>query len=644
MNKKQYDVMLFSSVGVALMLVVVVVINVISGFAKARWDLTSEGLYTLSDGTVQILKELDTDMEIRFYATKDERVMPGPFKAYIRHVEDLLDEYRQHSDGHLTIKKFNPEPDSDAADLAALDGVTGQPISLSDRIYLGLAVSMLDKTVALPFLDPGREKLLEYDLTRAITQVTVDDKSVVGVIASLPVFGQQANPMMMQMGQQGGGQPAWVLIDQLKQDFEVREIQSTVEHIDDDVDVLVLIHPKDASEGLQYAVDQFLMRGGKLVAFLDALALIDQQQQQPGANNMLGSPPSTSNLPTLLKAWGLEFESSKVIADRSFAREISFQRGAPPQIQPAIMFVDSKGINGEDVLTSQIDQLLIPFAGVIKGTPVDGLNQTVLIHTTRDSQLVDGFMARLSGEQVNKEFQSEDKEQALALRLTGTFKTAFPDGKPTPVASPEDDLDKKDAVEPEVVSLKESKEGAAVVLFGDADFVFDNFAVQQQNFMGSRMVSLINGNLPVVQNVVEQMAGDSRLISVRSRATMNRPFTRIRDMEVQATKAYQAKIKDLEEKSNEAARKINAIQQTRGDAQAGQRFVLSPEQQQELTNLQKTEGQTKKDLKELRRNLRADVDALQNRIKWLNIAAMPLLVMVGGIMIATIKRKKTAAK
>ncbi|MBT5477908.1 MAG: hypothetical protein HOK45_02445 [Verrucomicrobia bacterium] len=645
MNKKQTDLFLYSSLGVVIMLVMVVLVNVIAGHLKTRIDLTSEKLYTLSEGTKQILGELDTDVEIRFYATRDEKVMPPNFKNYISHIEDILDEYSQYSGGHLKITKYNPEPDSDAADLATSDGVTGQALSFDDRIYLGLAISMLDKTVSLPFLDPNREKLLEYDLTRAITQVTVDDKPIVGVMSALPVFGQQPNPMMAQMGQAPPQQPAWFLIDQLQQDFEVREVPLTAESIAADLDLLVVIHPKDITGSTQYAIDQYLLAGGKLIAFLDAMAIVDQTPS-PNGNNMLGPPPSTSNLPELLSAWGIEFEGSKIAADRLFAREISFQRGAPPQVQPGILFLDPKGINADDVITSQIDQLLIPFAGVFKGEPAEGLEQTVLLHTSEESQLVDAFMARLSGENIMKEFKSDEKKYSLAIRLNGKFKTAFPDGKPGSGVEPEeDDLDNDDKeTEPEAPSLKESEEGASVVLFADADFIYDNFSVQQQNFLGSRMVQLLNGNLPMAQNVVEQMAGDSRLISVRSRATMNRPFTKIRDMEVEAAKAYQARINELEEKKREAEQKINDIQRTRQDAGQGQRFVLTPEQKSELENLRENNKKVSEDLKDMRRNLRKDIDSLQNTLKWVNIAGMPFLITMGGIFIALVKRKRTAAR
>ena len=286
---------------------------------------------------------------------------------------------------------------------------------------------------------------------------------------------------------------------------------------------------------------------------------------------------------------------------------------------------------------------MLPFPGGFTGTPAEGLEQTVLLHSTEQSQLVDAFMARLSGEQVLKDFKPSDKEYALAMRLTGQFKTAFPEGKPG-AAAEEEDLDSEDPQPPAPEAIKESAEGATVLLFADADFLFDSFGVSQQNFLGARMVQLLNGNVPLVQASVEQMAGDERLISVRGRATMNRPFTKIRQMQDVARDNYQAKINELEEKKREAEQKINDIQRTRQDANQGQRFVLTPEQQAELEKLKETNKEVAKDLKEMRRNLRKDVDSLQYRLRWAKIDSVPALVTLFGLFSAYRKSKKTAAR
>lgn len=637
---KKFGLFFFSTFGVAACLAIVVGLNIIASFAKYRFDLTAEKLFTLSDGTKQILQELDTPVQIRFYATRDDKVIPPQFKTHVRLVEDLLDEFRRNSDGKIKIEKFDPQPDSDAEDSARLDGIESQALSLTERIYLGLAVSMLDETVPIPFLDPSREEHLEYEIIRAVSQVMTVEETVIGVMSPLPVFG--ANPMMARMGQAQRQDP-WVVIEQLQQLFEVRQIEMTAESIDEEVTVLIVIHPKAISETTEYALDQFLLRGGNLLVFLDPLALTDPQ---PSSNNMMGPPPSTSNLPNLLKAWGLEFDSGKVVADMSFAKEISFGQG-PSQIQPAVLFVNDNGINRSNVVTAQIDQLLVPFAGAFSGEPMEELEQTVLIHSTEQSQLVDGFMARLSGQRTARDFAAEDKKRPIALRLDGKFKTAFAEGKPKTEeeANAEEDIDKEDEEEEsEEEPLKGSKEDGAVVLFGDADFLADPFSVRVQNFLGARLISTMNGNLALAQNLVEQLAGDNRLIHVRSRASMNRPFTRIQKKQREAEEEYRSEIRALEEKRQQTQTKLNELQRNRTDVSQGQRFVLSKEQQAELEKLRKQEVETNKELKQMRRDLRREVDSLKTFWKWLNIAFMPIFVAFIGIFIALIKRIQTAAR
>ncbi len=632
MSQKRTETVIYSVVGVVAMLLIVVALNFIFSLTNARVDLTAERLYTLSDGTKQILKELDTEIEIRLYATQDEKIMPVALKTHARRVEALLREFAQYANGNIVIRKLDPEPDSDAEDSARLDGIEGQPVSLGEQVYLGIAFSMLDRTAALSFLPPNREQLLEYDLARAISQVMKAAKPVIGVMSSLPVMGMPNNPMMMRMGQQG--QPPWVMISELQRDFEVKEVPMSGEAVPNEIAVLLVIHPKQITDEAQFALDQFVLRGGRLIALLDPMAIVDQSQQQP--NNPMGSPPSASNLEKLLKAWGVSFDSTKVVADMTFARELSFQRGRPPELIPTFLFIGPDGINKDDVSTSQLDDIWLPFPGSFSGTPIEGLTQTVLLQSSEKSSLTDGFMAQLAPSQVVKEFVAGGKKLPLAIRLAGKFKTAFPEGKPaaTPQAdgSPTPPAAAGDA-------LKESKDDGVVVLVGDVDFAHDNFSVQSMGLPG--LFTMRNGNISLLQSLAEQLAGDSRLIGARSRATMNRPFTRIREMQQVAEESYRKKIQDLENERQEVQTKISQLQSNKED---GQRFVLSAEQQAELTNFQQKLVESNKELKALRRNLSKDIDAMENRLKLLNIAGMPFLVIVVGIVSAVMKRKRTAAK
>jgi ABC-type uncharacterized transport system involved in gliding motility auxiliary subunit len=642
MKKKSIETILYSTAGVAAMAVFLIAFNFITGRAKERLDLTKEKAYTLSPGTRAILSKLDTPVKIRFYCTQSENATPETvyLKAYAKRVEDLLDEYRQAAGGKLILEKFDPQPDSDAEDSARLDGIDGAGLSDGERFYLGLAVSQLDAKEAIPYLAPDRERLLEYDLSRAISRVTTPEKPVVGILSPMPVFGQPANPMMAQMGQQGQGQEPWVLVNELKNDFNVRHIEMDVDKIDDDVTVLVAIHPREISDKAQFAIDQFILRGGKLIAFLDPVPLIDSQKQ----NQMLGNiPNSGSTMDKLLKAWGIGFDTSKVVADLNYKMQLGGRNGQP-QEAPAFLSVTADGINRDDIVTSQIDNLWLPFAGAFTGTPASGLKKTVLIKSTKESQLVDGFMANLGGENIIKEFKPSGTEYALAIRLTGKFKTAFPNGKPEDKKD-DKDADKKAGDKPAEKkpddALKEGKKETTVILVGDADMIYDHFALREVQTPFGNIAQPLNGNLNLAQNAVEQLSGDNNLIGVRSRATQNRPFTLVKQMQAEAEDRYRSRIKELEDSLADTQRQLNELQQKKEN---GQRFILSPEQQAAVENFRKKEAQVKIQLKDERKQLRREIDSLENRLKWFNIAAVPFLVSASGLGLAFFKRKRTAAK
>ena len=295
-----------------------------------------------------------------------------------------------------------------------------------------------------------------------------------------------------------------------------------------------------------------------------------------------------------------------------------------------------------DVATSQIDNMVIPFAGVFTGTPTEGLKKTVLLRTSTQSQSIEKMLAEFSGEQTAKDFVPSGKEQALAIRLTGKFKTAFPDGKPKETESKDANKDEpKDEKKDDAPALKESKTDGVVVLVGDCDMIHDQVCVSIQNFLGQRIVMRQNQNLDFVQNVVDQMAGDSNLIGVRSRASMSRPFTLVKKMQTQAEDRFRNRIKDLEKSLADTQQKLNEMQAKK---EGGQRFILSPEQQTAIQNFRKDEARVKRELKKERKNLRQDIESLETRLEWVNIAGMPCLVTIAGLGLALINRKKTAAK
>jgi ABC-type uncharacterized transport system involved in gliding motility auxiliary subunit len=641
MQKKSLETVLYSTIGVIVMAAILVALNVLTGSVPKRVDLTKEKAYTLSEGTRAILGKLDGPVKIRFYSTQTDTATPYSvlLKSYSKKVEDLLAEYKQAAKGKIVIERFDPQPDSDAEDSARLDGVEEQALPSGEKIYLGLAVSMgLDSKQAIPFLSPDRERQLEYDLSRAISRVIAPEKPVIGVMSPLPVFGQQSNPMMQQMGQRG--QPAWAMIGELKKDFTLRNVPMTSDQIEDEIKVLVVIHPKDISDQTQFAIDQFILRGGKMIAFLDGQSLIDSRAQSQ--NPMMGAMPGGgSSLDKLIKAWGLQFDTSKVVADRTFKMQVGGQ-GDTTQDRPAWLMLTPEGINTDDIATAELDNIWFFSGGAFTGTPVAGLKETVLLKTTKDSQLVDGMMANFGAENILKEFKPSGTEYALAVRLTGKFKTAFPGGKPeekqeesAAEKKPEDKTEKADT------SLKESKQDSAVILVGDADMFADEFSIRRANTPFGQIVTPMNANLNFAQNAIEQMSGDNNLIAVRSRALLNRPFTRVKAMQAEAESRYMAEIKKLQESRDQTVNRLNELQQQKRE---NQRYIMSPEQQAEIENLRKSEGEIGRKLRQVEKDLRREVVGLQRTIQWYNILTIPIAVGFVGIVLAIYKHKRTSAK
>ena len=635
---KKYASYLYSGGGVAAAFFILVLANFVLGTFSTRVDLTQGGLYTLSEGTRGVLSKLEAPLRIRLYFTQGADIPMG-VKAFGRRVEDLLAQYRRASDGKVIIEKLDPQPDSDAEDSAALDGVEAQVLPTGDKFYLGFAISILDKRVAMPALSPDREGLLEYDLTRAIARTIAKDKPVVGVMTPLLAFGLRASPMT-------GGQQLdpWVFISELRRDFTVRRIPPDSTTIDDDVRVLLVMHPRGISDQTQYAIAQFVMRAGKPIAFAHPYAYFDQMPSPM----MEPSGGSSSTMEKLLKAWGIGFDASKVV------RDTKLQSGGGQRTLPTVLTLTGTALNPDDVATSRLGFALLPFAGAFTGKPAEGLTQTVLMKTSTFSQLADSSSATTQGDDALKGYSPSGTEYPLAIRLTGKFKTAFPEGRP-PVPQKEEKTkpggrgagaqkagrtSAKAADAPEAKAaphLSVSKEDNAVVLVADSDFINDGAAVSIQEVFGQRIVVPSNGNIAFAQAVVEQFAGDPNLIRLRSRAVGARPFTVIRDMEARAQQSYLGKIKALETSLSQAQERLQALQKGKTP---GANAILTPEQQAEVENFRRKAAETRHELKEVRKELRAESEALQLWTKVINIAAVPVLVTLAGLMLAWYRRRK----
>jgi ABC-type uncharacterized transport system involved in gliding motility auxiliary subunit len=617
---KKYEHLVYSAIGLLALIPLLVALNFLLGLAPVRADLTEGNLYTLSPGTKKILRNLSSPVKVKLYASQGEAV-PVPLRGFTQRVEDLVREFKQAGGANVIVERYNPRPDSEEEDAAQLDGIEPQQLMTGEQFYLGIAVSQLDRKQAIASISPQRERLLEYDLVRAVARVGAAERPKIGLMAGLPVMGEKFNPMTRQSSE------PWVLASELKREFEVKEVPMSAKEIDKDINVLLLIHPHLGSPpSFEYALDQFVLRGGKLVAFVDPYAYFDQQQPM-----MPGMPPqpSSSSLPQLFKAWGVEMDPGKVIAD------VVFGSGGGARYTPTVLSLNRTALSRDDVVTSSIETLLYAFGGAFQIKPVDGIKVSELIKSSPNSMLVDNLNATKSGDEATKGFKPSGQAMPLAVRLTGKFKTAFPNGL-------QDEKDKKPV--PGTPALKESASENSVILVADVDLLADGAAVDVQDVFGRRVVVPSNGNLALAMGMVEQLAAGDDLISLRSRTASFRPLTVVRELEAEAQKEYFGKIQALEEEVQKTTAKLQELQKgaKAGPGAPGGQQILNPEQQAELERFRKTVAEGRLALKEVRKNLRQDAEALVFWTKVANIALMPLLVALFGLGLALIRRQKLA--
>ena len=617
---KKYETLVYSAVGLAALFLILVAFNYLAGITPLRADLTQGKLYTLSAGARKLLQGLKAPVKIKLYVSRGESV-PVPLRAFAKRVEDEVNELKSAAGKNLTVEIYHPQPDSEEEDAAQLDGIEAQQLPSGDSFYLGATVSRLDRKQTLPVISPQREPLLEYDLVRAIAQVSSTEQPAVGVMSALPVLGEAYNPMTR------GPSDPWVLANELKREFDLKQVDMSTTEIPKNLKVLLLIHPRDITPQTEYALDQFVLRGGKLIAFVDPFAYFDQL---PGAPGM---PPqgTSSSLPALFKAWGVEMNTGKVLSD------VVYASGNGQRYTPTVLSLNSTAFNHRDVVTSQLETLLYVFGGAFEVKPVDGLQVTDLVSSSPNSMLVDDSVATASGDAATRDFKPGGKSWPLALRLNGKFKTAFPDGPPAAPGA----KDKKQEATP--AQLKESARDNSVILVADTDMLADPAAVDVQEVFGRKVIVPSNGNLAFALGMVEQFAAGDNLISLRSRASAFRPLTVVRELEANAQRQYFGKISELEQEIKSTTDKLQELQKAQGGSAASAQ-ILTAEQQAELDRFRKRVAQTKLALKEVRKNLRHDAESLVFWTKVANIALMPLLVALFGIGVALVRRRRAAGR
>ena len=627
-----------SLIGVVVIFIGIVLFNTITAQLKFKADLTEGDLFTLSEGSKKLLEDLKeegdgSNLEIRFYLTQGEKGVPVFVSEHGRRIEDLLDQYQEYAGSNIELKKINPRRDTDEEELAVNDGIQ----LLNNSFYVGMAVSFLDTTEVIPFFDPAKSTTLEYDISRAIKNVLKlkEDRQTIGVMSSLNVWGgpDASNPMAMM--NRGAQQPPWFFLRQLQQDFNVERLEATATEISDDIDLLLVIHPKNISDATEYAIDQFVLSGRKLIVFADPLALKDEGNNQNPQMHIPGMG-GASTLSRLFTKWGVNFENSKVVADFNFRlnQRDPLSRG---RIMPAYLALGKKAFNQEEIVTRDLGSIRMPYAGSFDVSNLaTGLTAKELISSSDQAKLVDGMSSQFNGEKIMDSFLtgSEDGKPtgtnkfALAVKISGTFTTAFPDGKPGSSGDEEESDEEKTT---NSNHLKESESENHVCLIGDTDLLSEEHFLIQQRF-------LLSQNVSFVQNIVDHF-GDDTLINIRSR-NQDRPFTTIMDLEKEAQSKFEDKLKKLEAEQQAILQEKTKLEST-GEGQNQFTLSIDPEA---LKDIQKKELEKRKQIREIRKELRSEIDLIQLQIKLANIVSMPALVIIAGIIFFVRKRKVTAAK
>ena len=624
--------------GVAALLAIAVLANwlvTLTPIGNRGADFTEKQIHTLSDGTRAILGELDTKVVIRYYASRSTDYMPEQIKLHMRRVDDLLKEYSSLSKGKLRIENLDPQPDTDAEDSANLDGINGQRMD-DQNLYFGLAISCLDKTRIIPFLNPQDETMLEYQLSKAIAEVTIPVKPKVGIMSALDLKG---SPAMMQ-GQRPT--PPWVFYQQLKQSFDVVDVPMASPTLDPkELKVLLLFHPAGITPEAEFAIDQYLLGGGTVVACLDAFS--KAAETVGGGNPMMGMPgvPTTSTLPTLLGAWGVSFESGKALADPSLATPVSQEYSSPC----VLTLPKSQMPQSDNVITKDIESTTFFIPGAFIRTGAGGVTSNTLIKSTTGAGFVDSMKASRFDPTLSTSFRSSGTAYDLVTHLSGMFKTAFPDGKPK-AASEEatptgEDKNKEKKDEPKSAALKESASQGNVFLIADVDAFYDAIAYNVQNIGGMQMATPRGGNASLLFNMLDQAVGSKHLIGSRSRSAIRRPFTVVQKMEADFNQQVGSKIEEFQAKQKAAQQKLNDLQSQKA---RGSELYLSPAQEAEIGKLRKEQVEYAKLIREQEKDLRRQKDKLAGKITLLNVALMPALVILFGLVLFIQRRRSTRAR
>ncbi|MCY3753014.1 MAG: Gldg family protein [Alphaproteobacteria bacterium] len=616
----------------------------------ARLDLTEEGAFTLAEDSKRVVREIDEPIMLRFYfSSRIAREIPQ-VGVYARHVRDLLEEFATHSDGKIDLQIFDPEPFTDAEDRADSFGLQGLPVDRSgERVFFGLAgTNSTDDVELIPFFDESRERDLEYDIARAVYSLANPELPAVGLITGLPIAGSP-------MSQSGRGRnDAWTIYNLLLKSVDVRQIVSTATSVPEGVDVVVLVHPKQLTDETLYALDQFVLRGGKLLVFVDPHS--EGEAQNPELLRR-GMPPGgfASNLGRLFEVWGIEMPAGELAGDVGFARRVQVPDRSRTRLMaidyPLWLGVDRSGIARGDSIANELSLLNIASPGHIRTLESAGATVTPLVTTSKDGGTVPVSLVHGPADPVAvlHAFKPAEAPLVLAARLSGEVESAFPDGPPEPkpkdggaqaAEGEEAEIDEEARAAWEALKaahLARSTAPMDVIAVADVDMLADPMWMVPNRLDGGLTGQAVADNGAFFLNAVENMTGRDDLSSLRSRGSFQRPFTLVEKIRREAENKHRKKEKELLDRLEEAMRRLNQLER---DSAAGEQVVLTASQADSLKTMRADVIRLRRELRDVQHRLRRDVEALTSWLELVNIALVPALVAVFAAVVAFARRAR----
>ena len=616
----------YAIAAIVLTAIIFVALNIAADatFTTERLDLTQTGAFTLAKGTKNIIAKIQDPITLKFFYSKKVAADYAQINAYAGRVHDLLEEYAARSHGKIILEDVDAEPFTPAEDEASADGLSGAPTESGDTVYFGLVGS---NTIAgreiVPFFSQDREPYLEYDITSLIYRLSTPQKPVLGIITSLPLD-TGAGGMMAAM--QGQSQP-FMIYQELNQTYTTKMLDPGFTSIPRDIGVLMIAHPGNLTPQQNYAIDQFVLGGGR------ALVFVDPNAELMGASQPGGEPagPAASDLPQLFRAWGVAYNPGKVLGDRLRAQAVQVQSESGPAVvrYPIWLQLTTGDFDSKDQVTANLQSLNLASVGALSQAKGATTIFTPLVSSSNEASLLDSMDVKMNPrpQDLMQQIEPTGQRYAIAARISGPAKTAFPKGVPGAVGP----------------RLMVSRGPINVIVMADSDIFDDKFWVHVENLYGKKMAAPFADNAAFVLNAVENLTGSDDLISLRTRAANNRPFVVVQKMQAEAQAEFQQQADALKQQLTDTEARLHALEQGGStNGQPASSLTLTPDQQAEIERFKRQLIQTRTDLRDVQSNLRGNIDLLGSVLAFVNIWLVPILVSLFALVLAVLRRRRRA--